>query len=512
MQRNLGTVISTEETPTTQEYAFVLEEGSPVKKGQFVQTTSEEGIVFGYVAEITRANRYFERAESVAEYERETPISTHFPVKSWEYAVAQVRVLGRMEKSGEHYRQYRVSLPPSPGTRVVEAEELLLKDFVGFVPNGLHLGKLQNHDVEARIGLTRLLHKHIALLAQSGAGKSHSASVIIEELLERPREHGRIGIVIIDIHGEYSGFKQDPNYGRRVRVVNGRDFCIPFRRLTPYMFSTWFPEISSVGRNELARVLREMASLEKNERQLFSVNDLIKRVEASSIKKNIQEPILRSLYELRSLNLIAQSRENPSLRKQVLPGEMLVLDLSDLEDMRKKKMIVSYIASRLFKLRMDSRIPPTFLLVEEAHNFAPEKAKAAHNPSKSIIEKIAREGRKFGLALGVVSQRPVNLSTTALSQCATHILLRVTNPNDLKHIEESAEGIDSRMARSITSLKVGEGIIVGEAVRYPIFIEIRDRRSRKMEKGRPLHEQALAYESEGEKSEEEESEELEAFL
>lgn len=507
----LGTVISTEESPTTMQYAFVLDEGSPVKKGQFIQTTSEEGIVFGYVSEITRANRYFERAESVAEYEKESSISSHFPVKSWEYAIAEVRILGRMEKKGEHYFQHRVSLPPSPGTKVIEADEALLKDFVGFVPNGLMLGKLQNHEVEAKIDLTRLFQKHLAILAMSGAGKSHLASVMLEELLDRPKEHGRIGVVIIDIHGEYAGFKKDPRYGSKVRVINGKEMCIPFRRITPGLLSSWF-EISGPGRNELSKILSEMKAQEKNERQLFGITDLIKKIESSNTHKGIKDSLLRALYDLKSINIISQSKENPNLRNQVLPGEMLVLDLSDLDDMRKKKLIVSYVANRLFKLRSKNEIPPTFLLVEEAHNFAPEKAKMAHNPSKSIIEKIAREGRKFGLALGVVSQRPVNLSTTTLSQCNTHILLRVTNPNDLKHIEESAEGIDSRMARSITSLKVGEGIIVGEAVRYPIFIEIRDRKSKKMEKGRPLHEQAIEYESSAKKSEEEQEEELEAFL
>jgi len=511
MQRPLGTVISTDDSPTTQKYAFVLDEGSPVKKGQFIQTTSEEGIVFGYVSEITRANRYFERAESVAEYEKETPISNHFPIKSWEYAIAEVRVLGRMEKRDEHYFQSRVSLPPSPGTKVIEADELLLKDFVGFVPDGLMLGKLQNHEVEAKIDMTKLLQKHLAVLAMSGAGKSYSVAVLLEELMNRTKEQGRIGIVIIDIHGEYAGFKQDPEFGRRVRVINGNDISIPFRRLNSHMLSSWF-SVPPAGQNELDKILREMRAEEKNERALFGVNDLIKRVETSSINKNIKEALMRPLFELRSIRLISQSKENPALRKQVLPGEMLVLDLSDLDDMRKKKVIVSYVADRLFRLRSKGEIPPAFLLVEEAHNFAPEKAKAAHNPSKSIIEKIAREGRKFGLALGVVSQRPVNLSTTTLSQCNTHILLRVTNPNDLKHIEESAEGIDSRMARSITSLKVGEAIIVGEAVKYPIFVEVRTRKSKKVEKGKPLHEQAIIYETSSQKTSEEEDEELEAFL
>lgn len=506
-------MISTEESPTTMEYAFVLDAGSPVKKGQFVQTTSDEGIVFGHVAEITRANRYFERAESVAEYEKEVPVSSHFPVKSWEYAIAEVRVLGRMEKRGEHYFQQRVSLPPSPGTKVVEAEEGLLKDFVGFADNGLLLGKLQNHGVEARIDLTRLFQKHLAILAQSGAGKSYTVSIMLEELLDRQREHGRIASVVVDIHGEYSGFKRDSSYGRRVRVVNGKEVSIPFRHINSGMLSAWFPDVSSVGGNELSRVLSEMKKREKNERALFGVSDLIKEVEGSpQIKKNVKDPLLRALYELRALGIITQSRENPPLRKQVAPGEMLVLDLSDLEDMRKKKIIVSYLANRLFNLRMAGQIPPVFFLVEEAHNFAPEKTKARYAPAKSVIEKIAREGRKFGICLGIVSQRPVNLSTTALSQCGTHILLRVTNPNDLKHIEESSEGIDYRMARSITSLKVGEGIIVGEAVRYPIFVEIRERKSRKFEKGKPLHLQAIEYESGKNEADAEDEEELEAFL
>ena len=71
----------------------------------------------------------------------------------------------------------------------------------------------------------------------------------------------------------------------------------------------------------------------------------------------------------------------------------------------------------------------------------------------------------------LISQRPVNLSTTALSQCNTHIILRVTNPNDLDHIQMSSEGIDARVAKSITSLKVGEAILVGEAVNSPVFVE-----------------------------------------
>jgi DNA helicase HerA-like ATPase len=77
----------------------------------------------------------------------------------------------------------------------------------------------------------------------------------------------------------------------------------------------------------------------------------------------------------------------------------------------------------------------------------------------------------------------------------------VTNPNDLDHIQMSSEGIDARVAKSITSLKVGEAIVVGEAVNYPVFISVRDRRSTKRERGAPLHKQAIEFEERAAKKE-----------
>ncbi len=91
----VGTVITTEESPSTSEFSFVFDpEERAVKKGQYVQTDSEQGTVFGYIAEIFRSNRYFERAESVAEYERVSAMKDNFPTTSWEYIIAQVKVLG----------------------------------------------------------------------------------------------------------------------------------------------------------------------------------------------------------------------------------------------------------------------------------------------------------------------------------------------------------------------------------------------------------------------------------
>ena len=121
---------------------------------------------------------------------------------------------------------------------------------------------------------------------------------------------------------------------------------------------------------------------------------------------------------------------------------------------------------------------------------------------------MAREGRKFGASLCLISQRPVQLSTTALSQCNSNIILRITNPFDLKHIGESCEGIDSRMQDSITSLRVGEALILGEAVGAPVFVSVRKRRSQTVVRGESLEKIAQEFEEKSQRKEDE----IEAFL
>ena len=112
---------------------------------------------------------------------------------------------------------------------------------------------------------------------------------------------------------------------------------------------------------------------------------------------------------------------------------------------------------------------------------------------KSIIQKIAREGRKFHASLCLISQRPIQLSTTALSQCNTHIILRVTNPYDLEHIGKSSEGLTRDVMDTISSLRVGEALIVGEAVNYPLFVRVRPRQSRPSEHSIDMEAAAIRY-------------------
>ncbi len=88
---------------------------------------------------------------------------------------------------------------------------------------------------------------------------------------------------------------------------------------------------------------------------------------------------------------------------------------------------------------------------------------------------IAREGRKFMACLCLISQRPKKLSTTALSQCNSKLILNIKNPYDLKHLMDSSESINKEYASMISSLGVGEMLLIGNATNYPIFIDVRER-------------------------------------
>lgn len=485
----MGTVISTDEGPSVSDFSFVINEEHPVRRGQFVTVKSHEGTIIARVADIFKSNRYFERAESVREYERSgKKMSELFPVDRWEYLIGEAKPLAVFSANALH----RPSFPPSPGTPVHMADDKMLSTFVGLdSERGLEIGRLSNHDVSVRLNMTRLLQKHLAILSISGGGKSYLTSIILEELLERKPEDGQIATVVVDTHGEYLGFAEDEKYRNKTTIVSGRDFKIGITNLAVPLIAEMVPEISSVQRRELERVIGELREDYKG--KTFGLTEVANKIAADErIKSNTKDVLLANLYTLRSTGFFGTT-DNPSLDVLAKPGHITIIDVSDLTSLKKRQMLVSYLGHKLFQARMEGRIAPFVFVVEEAHNFAPEGVGREGALSRNVIEKIAREGRKFHASLCLISQRPIQLSTTALSQCNTHIILRVTNPYDLDHIARSSEGLTRDVMDIVSSLRVGEALIVGEAVNYPIFVRVRERRSKKSERGMPLEQAAVEY-------------------
>ncbi|MGQ4833334.1 MAG: ATP-binding protein [Candidatus Asgardarchaeia archaeon] len=466
----IGTVISVGDTPNTKEFYVMVNPNysKKIKKGIYVEITYQDKTLVGVITDIIKTNRYFSQIESVAEFELSgEALRSLFPLEMWEYTLIRVRPLGYYYNNKKTVE--RCDSPPSPGDKVYIASEETLINFLGLNKKGIVLGTLIGHNYTVAFDLNKFVRKHIAVLAMSGAGKSYTVSVILEELLKRKPQDGRIVPIVFDVHGEYTHFYNVPEFKEKVNVIQGSEIQFATSYLDRYLISTMLPQLSEIQLRELMRVISEI----RYKNQQFNLNEVILHIKQSKINPRTKEAILGWLYILEETHFFGIA-ENPIWEKTIIPGKLIVINLSDIISLYKKQLIVTYVLYRLFHLRRRNVIPPVIAVLEEAHQFCPE-IRREEAISKGIIETIAREGRKFYFSLCLISQRPVRLSTTALSQCNTNIILRITNPYDLQHIGSSSEHIDKQTLETISSLTVGEALITGEVVRFPVFIKVRTR-------------------------------------
>jgi len=476
----LGTVVSTDSSPNVLEFSFVLEGGPReiiARRGEFISVETDAGFVIARVQDLVRTNRYYQHAEAVREYQsRGEPLRSIFPTDRWQYTIAMARVLG-LWSNGRTVRPY---FTVSPGAIVRRADEETLAAFLKMdLKDGLHLGRLAYQNLKFTPSVDRLLSKHLAILAMSGAGKSYFVSVLLEELLARTKEQGRLSVVVIDVHGEYTYLKDLtpeefglPSGHFEIEHIRGSHFQIPVQMLSAEAMGSLVAGMSSIQVRDLRRVVSEIKKIMKKG---YTLGDLVEYIrDDTSISKNTREALAGWLVNLDETRLFGKEAV-PNVKNIVRPGKITLIDLSDFISLKKKQIVVSFLTSELLHLRRRKQIPPFVLILEEAHQFCPESRHELALP-KSRIETIAREGRKFHALLCLISQRPVKLSTTVLSQCSNQAILRCTNPYDLDHIGRSSEGIDRSSLDAITTLEIGEALFVGETVSVPTFVKIRQRK------------------------------------
>ncbi len=482
----LGTVIATPDSPSTQKIDFVLSSDKiRVMKGEFIEIEFDQRTVLALVTEIQKMNAYFASADSVKVYEEAArSLQSIFPTDEWNYVVCSARPLGELQDQVR-----RLSFPVSPGSPVYRSRSPVLREFLGLKKDGIQLGRIIQPSLEISLDPTRLLQKHIAIMAISGAGKSYTVAVLIEELLKRSQDQGRLAVVVIDPHGEYSSFEEDDIYGSMTEVTRGSFVQIAVPQLSAYQIREYAPDITEVQLRALEQIYKNLWKSGK----AFSLKEIISSINHSEeIKQTTKDSLISRLLGLERTTFFGYE-ENPNLDHLLTPGKINIFDLSEIISSYKKQLLTTYICRRLFELRRKQKIPPFLLIIEEAHQFCPEGTAIC----KSIIETIAREGRKFFAALCLISQRPVRLSTTALSQCNTHLIMRIRNPNDLDHIAVTSEGIDRSTLRLLPDLEIGEAVLVGNAVNYPVFFRVRTRTSRPSKFELSLEEAARVYEQKG---------------
>ncbi len=478
----IGTVYNYQQLPDVSKFPFILKNEKKnliIKKGLFVSTLSKEGFLIGSIDKIILLNEYFSDALTIKSYEENANpniLKGFFPSADFEFAIAIVKCLGIIEftnkDSTEIKKINRMTYPATPGADVFIVENEILNHFIGFdTENGLYMGDVKVTNCPAMISMDRLLNKHFSVLSISGGGKSYLTSVLIEELLIRDR--GTPSIVLIDVHGEYSYLKNISHFKDKISVQDTTYFQIATSKLSAWTFKKYQKKISYVQVRELSQYIRE---LKRNEDQQgkYDISDLIRVIEEDTEgNKSTKQALTGWLTELERLHLFG-AMENPNLNNIVKEGEIVIFSLEKEINIRKKQIIVDYLCNRLFFMRRLNKIPPFLLILEESHQFCPEAAQSKAI-SKSIIETIAREGRKFMACLCLISQRPKKLSTTALSQMNSKLILNIKNPYDLKHLMDSSEAVTKEYADMISSLGVGEMLLMGNAINYPVFINVRQR-------------------------------------
>lgn len=387
---------------------------------------------------------------------------------------------------------------PLSGTRIKRVDDTILSD-VNRVSAGevgsAHIGTILGTKTDAVLSVRELVSQHLAIIAATGAGKSYTVGVIVEELILAKNmasvlifdPHGEYG-VLSDIQNDHSFWEED--YRPRVRIVKPNQIKIRLGDLTPGDFISIIDDgnMSEKMKTLFVEAYERLKKDEKRLTQNFTKNELRETIEGLSDGTN--ESSITGLlwrYDRMVREPIFDDYRSIPLRDYFQPGLLTIMDVSGIGEW-KQQWIATILLRHLFdaregtdneryseELRSERYLPhPVFVILEEAHRFAPQSGDAK---SKQILKTILSEGRKFGIGVCMVTQRPSKLDADALSQCMTQITMRIINPADQKQIEQSIESVSRDLLAELPALTRGQAITSGVAINTPIIVNIRERRT-----------------------------------
>ncbi|MBU1111642.1 MAG: ATP-binding protein, partial [Nanoarchaeota archaeon] len=392
--------------------------------------------------------------------------------------VAHCNVIGYKDASDGRVKGIRT--PFQLGTEVLEAEDSFIKKIIELQREGAYIGKLEGKNIPINIDLQKVLTKHLSVLAKSGSGKSYFVGVLLEEIMTK-----NVPLLIIDPHGEYSSMRL-PNDSGKDHLI---EWNLEAKGFSPQIQEYGDPKVKEdiiplkldekMTSYELMKML-PISLTGNQEAMLFSVVKDLEDVNFDNILIGLELlnypgkwALIDTIMYLKSLNLFTPAPTDPN--ELIKPGKCTIINLRGISP-EVQDIIVYKLMKDLFHARKQEKIPPFFCVLEEAHNFAPEKG-FGKAKSTDIIRLISSEGRKFGLGLCIISQRPALVQKTILAQCSTQVILKVNNPNDLRALTSSIEGITSETAAEIPNLPIGSALVCG-VVDRPLIVKIRPRKSK----------------------------------
>lgn len=382
-----------------------------------------------------------------------------------------------------------------------------------------------NERIKVPVNGNKFFNKHIAIIGSTGSGKSHTVAKITQKAIGgKNGEYEGLNnshVIIFDIHSEYRSAFPDANY------VDVENMILPYWLLNSDELQELFIETEANDHNQRSLFKDAVVESKKNHYKgdatikerihfdspyYFDIDDVLKLFELkntemvtttsgskTSTKQGSQFGKLTNflsrmevkLHDKRLEFLLGDKAKKITFEdtlKQFLgygttQSNVTILDLSGIP-FDVLSISVSLISRILFEygyyykkvLEAESAACnndiPLLLVYEEAHKYVPNSDMAKYRASRDSIERIAKEGRKYGVSLLLASQRPSEISDTIFAQCSNYVAMRLTNPNDQACVKKLLPDTLGDLINKLPSLKAGEGLLIGDAVVLPSVVKI----------------------------------------
>lgn len=430
---------------------------------------------------------------------------------------ARLTPIGTIRDDGQFDRGIRQY--PTTGAEVhAMGSPDIAKMFDRFQAKGFSVGTVTTHkSLHVYFDPSNLFGRHFAILGQTGSGKSWTvASLVQKAVAVMPHAH----IIILDLHGEYCWKREDGNlyYAFNdgiVRHVDARDMEIPYWLMTyAELCDLLIDNTDYSAHNQTAvfrDILNELRQIEGKKLGLPRTTldtpvyfDLIALRTAIELKnglvpsestgKPVRGPLTGAFdnFIMRLESKLNDIRYDfllkPKVRKDSASLSSLLRDFVGLGSQKVAVTVIDLssvpfdvrptVAAQIGRLAFEFnywnpqyRDFPILLMCEEAHAYIPRASESQFAGSRKSMERIAKEGRKYGVGLAIVSQRPHEVSETVLAQCGTFICLRITNPDDQGYVRSLVPESEGDLVSVLAGLGRGEALVLGEAVPIPTRLQ-----------------------------------------
>ncbi|MCH4893425.1 MULTISPECIES: ATP-binding protein [unclassified Sphingomonas] len=418
--------------------------------------------------------------------------------------VAQIDYLGEADEeklTGKLYRFRRgVTRYPLPGANVYPVSAADMKQIYSADDRPhIEIGSVYpTRNIRAALYVDALLGKHFALLGSTGTGKSTSAALILHRICQlAPQGH----VVMIDPHGEYgAAFKHSgelfdvSNLQMPYWLMNFEEHCevLLTSQGDQRLIDTDILAKCLLAAKAKSRAAQEITKLTVDAPIPYLLSDLTNILQQEMGKMDRAgdtAPYLRlktKVEEVRSDPrfafmfsgmLVADNMTTFLARMFRMPSDGKPISIIDVSGVPSEitSVVVSVLARLVFDFAIwsrDEEKQPVLLICEEAHRYVPNERNADASSVGRILSRIAKEGRKYGVSLGLITQRPSDLAEGVLSQCGTIITMRLNNDRDQAFVRAAMPEGSRGFLDSIPALRNRECVICGEGVSTPIRVNL----------------------------------------